>query len=515
MLHTLFRLHPEWRRVQAGAGDSAGTQARLLRHLLTRAQHTHFGRQHHFADILRAPDVVAAFQAAVPLHASRLLAPLLARVRQGEGDVLWPGTVRHFAVSSGTASEGVVLPRTAAHLARDARFSIGVGAHYLAQGGRVDVLGGRHLSIPGHVERDPLQPGAVVGEVSGLVAAAAPFPVRRRMAFFADGERAASTWEARLDALARRAALADVRMIAMVPSWSAALFARVRDVYRETHGRTPATMREVWPRLRLLVTGGVARAAYAALLREEIGAGVDFVETYGASEGFFAFEETPESGEMRLHLRNGVFYEFVPESHLNDAQPPRLTAGEVEIGPRYALHVSTMSGLWAYSVGDWVRFTHLSPPRIVVAGRTAGVLDRYGERVYADEAARALDHACRATGARLAHFHVGAQRGEGGRPRHLWVVAFHHPPASSEHFIHHVDRYLTAHNRHYRIRREGDALAPPRLATVAPGAFGRWLETARGRVGAQSKVPQLSEEPEIAAGIMAHSPDARIYTISL
>ncbi len=515
MLPSLLHFHPALVRARRAARHPARTQASVLRGLLEKARHTEFGTRHRFADILSSPDVVRAFQDAVPLQSATTLRDELRRVRTGERDVLWPGRMRHFAVSSGTTSDGVALPRTPEHLRRDARFSVEVGLHHLAATGDGALLRGKHLTLPGAAEPDPFQNDAVAGEVSGLVAQAAPAFFRRFYQAVPDDTLRSLGWDARLDAVAAHAADADVRLIAMVPSWSAGLFERVRDVYARRHGHRPTTMGEVWPNLRVFVSGGVALASYRALLREQIGLkGLAFVETYGASEGFFSFTDTPGDPSMKLHLTNGVFYEFVPEAHLHDADPPRLTLDKIEAGPRYALHVSTMSGLWAYAVGDFVRFTHTDPPRLVVAGRTGEILDRYGEAVHGDEAAAAFTHACALTNAVGAHFHVTSIPGRGA-PRLRWVVSFDRLPDDAARFSEVLDVHLRDVNRHYAIRRASDAFGPPEVAVVDPQAFLAWLRSAHGHVGAQTKVLRMSEEPGVSDRIIAHSPDVQIFTISL
>ncbi len=515
MLPSLLSLHPDLARARRDARHPAGAQARLLRFLLRKASATEFGRSHHFVTLLREPDVVQAFQEAVPLYTSAMLADELARVRRGEKDVLWPGRIRHFAISSGTASAGTVLPRTLQHLKRDARFSVEVGLNYLAHTGRMALLGGKHLSVPGRVEPDAVQHGAQIGEVSGLVASAAPAFFRRLYQAVPNEVAFRDAWEARLDAIAALVVNADIRLIAMVPSWSATLFARVRDRYRALHGHTPETMSEIWPNLQLFVSGGVALSSYRDSLQAEIGLDtVDYVEAYGASEGFFAFMDHPADSSLRLHLSNGVFYEFVPEDRLGDPYPPRLTVADVQPGARYAIYVSTMSGLWAYAVGDFVRFTQSHPPRIVVAGRTREVLDRYGEAVYGDEAAAAFTLACHATSAHGAEFHVTTDA-DGGTPHLRWVVAFHQMPGDVQRWGQVVEQHLQAVNRHYQIRRATGALGAVEVVVVAPEAFLLWLQASRARVGAQTKVPRMSEEPEVAARIIGYSPDVKAYTISL
>lgn len=486
----------------AAHARAAHAQARLLRRLVLRASETAFGRAYRFGEIARADDVVGAFRARVPLQEYESLREAFDATRAGVPDVLWPGHARHFAVSSGTASAGKVLPRSREHLVQDARFSVRVGMRYLAASGRGAFLGGRHLSIPGRTEPDPLQPGAVVGEVSGLVAEAAPAFFRRfyqavpnEIAFLPD-------WEAKLDAIAAATESQDVRLIAMVPSWARALFGRVRAAHARRTGRHVDTIGEVWPNLQVFVSGGVALSSYRAPLADEIGRAVDFVETYGASEGFFSYQDDLADPAMRLDVRNGVFFEFVPFERLGEPDPPRFSIGEVEVGVRYAPFVSTLSGLWAYGVGDVVRFTHLDPPRLLIVGRTREVLDRYGEAVHGEEARAAFEAACAATGARGADFHVSPVV-RGGVPGHRWLCEFAAAPDDAGRFADVLDRHLVAINRHYAIRREAGAFRPPEVVALPEGHFLRWMQATRSRVGAQSKVPRLRDDGEVADALLA------------
>ena len=81
---------------------------------------------------------------------------------------------------------------------------------------------------------------------------------------------------------------------------------------------------------------------------------------------------------MRLHLNNGVFYEFIRLDELNSEIPERRTISTVEPGVRYAMILTTCSGLWSYLLGDVVRFTSTDPHKIVIAGRTSEMIDKYG-----------------------------------------------------------------------------------------------------------------------------------------
>ena len=496
---------------------AARRQTALLRRLLGGAARTAFGRAHGFAEALRSDDVVRAFQDRVPIGGFDTHAADVDRIRRGEPDVRWPGVVRAFAVSSGTASAGRVLPRSAEHVRRDVHFALRVAATWARNRRTLALLGGRTLTVPGHVAPDPDRPDALVGEVSGLVAHAAPGWVRRRGAVppvvFDDPD-----WDRRLDRIADAAAAHDVRLVSLVPSWAPVLFPRVRDAHRRRTGRAAVTLADVWPNLRVIVTGGVALAPYRDGLREEAGHPIDLVETYGASEGFFAFADDPARTDLRLDLRAGVFFEFVPFDRLGDPAAPRFTVGEVAPGVAYVPHVSTCSGLWAYGVGDVVRFTQTDPPRLVVAGRTREVLDRYGEAVYAEEIAAAFAAACAHAGAAGGTLHV-ASDGSGDVPFRRWFAAFARPPAGPAAFAADLDARVSAANRHYAVRRASGAFGPPVLHALDEADFAHALGAVRGadgmqvadlgavrgRVGAQAKVPRVADGGPLAAALLART----------
>lgn len=485
--------------------DPVGVQARLLRRLVGRAAGTEWGRRYGFADIARAPDVVAAYQARVPLCSYDDLRDDVARIRAGAEGVAWPGRFRHFAVSSGTASAGKIIPVSHEMLVANRSFGLGVGLRYLAETGDAGFLLGRHLALPGRIEEDPRYPGTLVGEVSGLQAEYAPWLFQHLLQAVPNEVAFLPNWEDKLRAIADRTVDMDVRLLVMAPTWALVLFRQLVETYNARHGARVSTVGEVWPNLRVFVSGGVALSSYRHLLQAQIGLDrLRFVETYGASEGFFAFQPDLADPSMLLHLDNGVFFEFVRMDELGRPGARRYTVADVETGVRYALFVSTCSGLWGYGVRDVVRFTQTFPHRLVVAGRTSEMIDRYGEAVFGEEARAALEHACRATGALVRDYHVAPRPADLSRlPAHQWLVEFERPPASADAFAAALDAHLAAVNRHYQIRREARAFDAPEVVPLPPGTFYAWLREARGRVSAQTKVPRMSEERGVADGVLS------------
>ncbi|MFB6248721.1 MAG: GH3 auxin-responsive promoter family protein [Salinibacter sp.] len=492
------------RQIDAFKQHPVSTQRTLLRGLLARAAETEWGRRYGFAEIANAANVVAAYQERVPLHTYDDIETDVLRVREGAADVMWPGTITNFAVSSGTVSDGKIIPISQETIDHNRTFSVGTGLHYLSETLDGRFFLGSHLTLPGRVEEDPNYPGTLAGEISGILAENAP-------SFFSTFFQAVPNevtfipnWEDKLRTIAERTVDQDIRLLVMAPTWAIVLFDELIDVYNERHDAAATTVGEVWPNLQVFIAGGVPLRSYRDLLEAKIGVDVDFIETYGASEGFFSFQDDVDDPSMLLHLDNGVFYEFVRLDEKDQENPPRHTIADVEPGVRYSLHVTSSSGLWAYEVGDVVRFTSTFPHKITVAGRTSEMIDEYGEALYGDEARAALRHACDQTGTHVVDYHVAprAMNGDGGRPGHEWVIEFEESPRDLDAFSDLIDEYLQGVNRHYQMRREARAFEAPTISAVPDGTFYAWLKATNDSISGQTKVPRMSDSRSVADGLL-------------
>lgn len=497
-------------RVKEFKEEPVATQRRLLRRLLSRAADTEWGRRFGFAEIAEASDVVAAYQERVPLHGYEDIKDDVRRVREGARDVMWPGRITNFAVSSGTVSEGKVIPISDETIEYNRSFSIGAGVNYLKESLAPSFFGGTHLTLPGRVEEDPNYPGTVAGEISGILAENAPGFFQSLFQAVPNEVTFLPSWEKKLQAVAEQTVDQDIRLLVMVPTWALNLFDQLIELHNERSNDTATTVGEVWPNLQVFISGGVALRSYRDLIEEKIGHDVDFVETYGASEGFFSFQDELGDPSMLLHLDNGVFYEFVPFDERDRDTPTRHTIADVEPGVRYSMHVTSCSGLWAYEVGDVVRFTQTFPHKITVAGRTSEMIDEYGEAIYGDEVRAALKEACETTGAHVTDYHVAPLRSiNGQQPGHEWLIEFEQAPSDLETFEQVLDEYLQEVNRHYFIRREGEAMDGPHVSTLPPGSFYRWLKESKDEISGQTKVPRMSADRDVADGVLAAAEQRR------
>ena len=489
-------------RVQKFLRNPEVAQLRVLRQLLRKAAGTEWGKRYDFTAILRSDDLHGAFRERVPIHHYEDVRGAVDLLRKGATDILWPGATRYFAASSGTTSSGRIVPVSTDMMRSNRSFSLAVIANYLGRTRRFDLLRGKVLALPGWIEDDNPALGTRIGQISAVLAETqtrllAPWrAIGNDLGFIGN-------WEEKMAAIADHTIAQDIRMIVIAPSWCQVLFRLVVERCRIMTGH-PRTIGEIWPNLGLIVTGGVALSGYREILMKYVGRNdVDLIETYGASEGFISFQDDLADPSMLLHLDNGVFMEFVAFDD-EPVDSRRLTIGGVTVGPRYSIHLTSNSGFWSYAVGDLVRFTSVSPHRIIVAGRTVDMLDKYGEAVFADEALAALQAACKATGSTATQFHIThVLNPVDGSPAHEWLIEFHEPPENLESFARIIDDFLAGAGHHYQDRREGLAFGFPVITPLRPGTFFRWMEAQGRRVTVQTKVPAMSEERDLANAILS------------
>jgi hypothetical protein len=359
--------------------DPAAEQERQLVSLVRQAENTQFGRDHSFAKIKTIGD----FQARVPSRRYEDMwrdywQPAFPRLV----DCTWPGTVPYFALSSGTTS-GTTKYIPCSHEMNRAndRAALNVLAHHITNRPRSRVLGGKSFMLGGSTELTELAPGIHAGDLSGIAAARVPFWARpyvyppRELALIAD-------WEKKIEVLSRGILNEDIRVIAGTPSWLLIFFERLFALKPERAPRLAG----FFPNLELIIHGGVNFAPYRPRFEALLaGSHAETREVYPASEGFIAAADRGPGQGLRLIPDNGLFYEFVPLAELAASTPTRHSVANIELGLDYAIVVTSCAGLWAYVMGDTVKFVEHRPPRLLVTGRTSYTLSSFGEHLTGDE----------------------------------------------------------------------------------------------------------------------------------
>lgn len=465
--------------------------------LIREATNTEFGKKYRFPDLQRYED----FAETVPVSSYDDIANHIQQLKEGVSDLFWPGSINQFTVSAGTSGEGKHLPLTTKRLEADQRFMHKIVWSYLKQRPNIFRLWGKHISLPGTLNN---KSDFEIGEISAFTA--------RRVPWWLSPFQLVSTeklihlpFSQKVDRIVEKAINKDIRVITAVPSWLLTIFQRVLEQTKAD------TIAEIWPKLRLLVCGGVKLANYRPHLTKLLGnSDADFIETYGASEGYFAYSDALQKDDMKLVIDNGVFYEFVPHP-LPDLDSLSIQQAiplwDVEPDIPYAMLVSTNAGLWRYAMNDIVTFTQTNPPRIKVVGRVNDMLDDYGEALYSYEAASALRQATQSLNIEIGTFTIAAQLEKKETiPHHIWFIQTYDSLHTDtlRRLAAKVDEILGRENRHYQIRRESNALGMPKIRTISQQQINNWLEV-RHKQKAQGKLPHILREEEDINFFTAHS----------
>jgi len=306
-------------------------------------------------------------------------------------------------------------------------------------------------------------------------------------------------WEEKLEKLTHETLNENVTSLAGVPSWNLVMIKHLLNYTGKSN------LLEIWPNLELFMHGGVSFAPYREQFQKVIPSpNMHYMETYNASEGFFAIQDDPASDSMLLMLDYGIFYEFVPLDELTKPNPTALTIADVEVGRNYAMVITTNSGLWRYLIGDTVTFTSKHPHKIRITGRTRHFINVFGEEVIVENAERALEKACKATGALVAEYTAApVYMGTDRKGCHEWFIEFVKQPSSIEEFARVLDSTLCEVNSDYEAKRAKNVtLDFPVVTQAVQGTFFEWMRQ-RGKLGGQNKVPRLSNTREYIDELLA------------
>jgi hypothetical protein len=297
-----------------------------------------------------------------------------------------------------------------------------------------------------------------------------------------------SEWEEKLDKITEQTIKENVTSIAGVPSWTLVL---LKYILQKTEAKN---ILEIWPNLELFTHGGVSfqpyREQFKMLIPKE---NMNYMETYNASEGFFAVQDYPTRDDMLLMLDYGVFFEFIPLEELEKENPIAYHIDEVDLNKNYAIVISTNSGLWRYMIGDTVIFTSKYPHKIKISGRTKHFINVFGEEVIIDNAESALKMACQKTGALVKDYTAApVYMGTDTKGAHQWLIEFEHEPVNFDEFVQVLDISLQQVNSDYEAKRyKSITLDQLKVVKAKPNLFYQWLKE-KGKIGGQNKVPRLS-----------------------
>ncbi len=469
------------------------TQQKVFHNLTSNLSKTVFGKERAIVSSSSIKD----FQDSVALADYEDLKKYVDLIIAGQNDVLWPGKPLYFAKTSGTTSGMKYIPISNESVpfhvnsARDAMMS------YVHETGKSQFLDKKLIFLSGSPILET-KGGIHYGRLSGIVNHHVPSYLKGNQ-LPSYHTNCLEDWETKLDAIIDETIDQPMGLISGIPPWVQMYFDKIMS-------RTGKHIKDVFPDFSVFVYGGVNFDPYRKKLFESIGKTIDSVETYPASEGFIAYQDTQTQEGLLLLLNHGIFYEFVPvEEYFND-NPTRLTIGEVKVGINYAVILNTNAGLWGYSIGDTVKFVSTNPYRILVTGRIKHFISAFGEHVIAEEVEKSLEYAVQQQAdVEVTEFTVAPSiNPEKGQSRHEWFVEFANPPKDLNQFMFDLDTKLCQLNGYYDDLIVGNILQRLTVYSLQKGSFINYMKSV-GKLGGQNKVPRLSNDRKLVDELVKYT----------
>ena len=466
----------------------AEVQNDVLLNLVDKAKNTIIGRDFGFSSIKSYED----FSKKVPVFSYENFSDKIELARRGENNIFWPTKIKWFAKSSGTTnSKSKFIPVSDESL-EDCHYAAGKDllCMYLNNNSDSQLFTGKSLRLGG--SKSPYEKnGTFYGDLSAILIDNMPFWAE----FSSTPSNKTSLmddWNYKIEAIINETINENVTSLAGVPSWMLVLLNKIIERSDKKY------ISEIWPNLEVYFHGGVSFKPYLNQYNNILNNNsMHYYEIYNASEGFFAIQHENNSNELLLMLDYGIFYEFIDMKCFETKEEKIIPLYEVEKNKNYAILITTNAGLWRYKIGDTVKFTSLSPYKIIITGRTKHFINVFGEEVIIENTDNVINRLSSKYNLKIVDYTVAPIFMESNKKgAHEWFIEFKEEPNKNIKIDEIIDKELKKENSDYEAKRYNDfTLEKPKVVKGSKGVFMKWLEI-NNKLGGQNKIPRLSNNRE-------------------
>src|SRR4051812_14137989 len=268
-----------YKAIRKSMQTAVADQEATLKQLLKVGRVTEFGKEHSL-DKINGYD---EFKNAVPVRDYERLKPYIEKIKEGKHNILWKGQPIYFAKTSGTTSGVKYIPITKESIPNHINTARNALLCYMAESGNAAFADGKLIFLSGSPELERVG-GIPTGRLSGIVNHHIPSYLRsNQMPSYETN--CIEDWETKLDRIVDETINQNMTLISGIPPWVQMYFDRLTQ-------RSGKKIKELFPNFSVLVHGGVNFEPYRSKLFDSIGQKIDTVETFPASEGFFAFQDS-------------------------------------------------------------------------------------------------------------------------------------------------------------------------------------------------------------------------------
>ncbi len=461
----------------------------VLKKLVEKSKDTELGKEFDFKRILKEKELHQFFSELVPIYDyDSFYDAWLHRTLDGEQNVFWGEKIKYFALSSGTSgAPSKRIPVSKSMINKCRKIGVSQLSSFYDLKMPTSFYEKNVLMLSGSTELKKVG-DHYEGDLSGILVGNTPKWFSR---FKKPGNKIAQieNWDEKIEAIVEAAPNWDIGILSGFPSWFQILIKKILDRYEVDD------IHQIWPNYKIFMHGGVHFEPYRQTFESFSESEIYYLNTYLASEGFFAFQRGLHSKGMQLLLNSGVYFEFVPFNEENFDENGKVKQGaeaiklkDVQKNVEYAMLISTASGLWRYLIGDTIKFTSLINYEIEIVGRTNNYLNICGEHISADNLIQAVTKVCETLKINIQEFSVSAGEDSDGF-YHNWYIGQDYGERTEETIVYLLDKYLKELNDDYATERKY-VLKKINLKCYPTNVFYDFLKSI-GKNGSQNKFPTV------------------------
>ncbi len=507
------------KELNKAAKNCKATEESTLRGILEFAKDSEWGKAHHYAEILEAPnaeELYARWQKYQKPCDYEDYRPFVERMKNGEENILFPGKPMMYATTSGTTKEPKWIPITERYYT-DVFSKMTKVWLYTFMMHRPTVFWGKCVSIVGKDVETYAPDGTVCGSVSGVTQRDCPnfmkclYSAPRSIYAIAD-------YRARNYAVMRTGIEQNVTsFVACNPSTVLELQRTVDENFDEMvndiEKGTLTTKYPVEPEIRSVLEATYApnperakelrelKAKYGQVLPKHYWPNIQFLTSWKCgntrvymdkSKDYFPPEMLhQEFGYFASECRAGLvmngkddtvlfahyhFFEFTSADDMDNPNPKFYQLHELEVGKRYLVYITTYSGLYRYNMNDMIEVTghYNTIPTIQFIQKVNGIISMTGEKVHERQFMEAVEQAQEQAGVKL-RFYVGFA--DVDKSLYHFYYDFQTPGMTKdkvEEFTKLIDEKLKKINVEYESKRDSFRINDPIGHVLKENAFERY-----------------------------------------
>lgn len=482
----IFSFYSRWvvRREYAYQRDAVRIQFDLLQSLIDSNKQTEFGLENEFKTVKN----YQTFSEKLKPRNYEDFIPFIEKIKNGEKNILTKDQPLYLLMTSGTTAGTKYIPISKSGIKHQINAAMKLLCFHSFHQGNADFMNFKMIFLQGSPEVN-YDFSIPTGRLSGVVYHHVPrFFQRNKLPKYKTNIIA--NWQEKVDKIVEETIRENISILGGIPPWCIQYFEKLIDKSKKIN------LKSIYPNLSIYIYGGLDFSSYREKMQNLLGDGVACLQTFPASEGFFGIQDLPNSDEMLLLVKQGVFYEFI--EHYGQEKLQAISLKDVEINTSYELMVTTDSGLWRYRMGDLVQFTSLNPYRIKVVGRTSQFISAFGEHVIGFEIERVMQAAILEFNLHIEDYHVCPNV---EAKKYEWYIEFKQEISSTSKLESYLDSKLSEVNKYYAHLIHGKIIYSCQIIVLEKDKFAL-LRAKLGKEGGQNKVIRMANNRNFALQLL-------------